>query len=384
MLQKGRHHLKIIHGLIYREGKGFVKETLYTEGNCFSRSASEDTILDAEGCYVIPGLIDIHFHGCAGHDFSDASPEGLAAIAAYQLSQGVTSICPATMTLSSQTLHQICACARDFSKKNPAGSSRFVGINLEGPFICHAKRGAQNPEFIRPADIDLLKELQEQSEGLIKLVTLAPETEGAMEFIRQMKHSDLRDISISIGHTESGYDTAKEAFDCGADHVTHLFNAMPGFSHRSPGVIGAAFDSPGCFVEIICDGVHIAPSVIRAAFAMFGSRRIVLISDSMRATGLSDGSYTLGGLDVEVNGRYAALKDGTLAGSVTNLLDCLRCAVSMGIPLEDAVQCATINPARSIGIDNRHGSLTPGKTADFLLLDKDLHLAAVYKDGYKI
>lgn len=384
MFQKGRNHLKIIHGLIYHEGKGFVKETLYTEGDRFSLSSSEDTVLDAEGCYVIPGLIDIHFHGCMGHDFSDASPEGLTAIAAYQLSIGVTSICPATMTLPAHTLHQICACAKDFSKKNPENSSRLAGINLEGPFISHAKRGAQNPEFIRPADIDLLKELQEQSGGLIKLVTLAPETEGALAFIRQVKDCDLKDISISLGHTESDYDTAKEAFDCGADHVTHLFNAMPGFTHRAPGVIGAAFDSPGCFVEIICDGIHIAPSVIRAAFAMFGSRRIVLISDSMRATGLSDGDYTLGGLDVQVNGRYAALKDGTLAGSVTNLLDCMRCAVSMGIPLEDAVQCATINPARSIGIDNHHGSLTPGKTADFLLLDKDLNLVGIYKDGDKI
>ncbi len=376
--------MKIIHGLIYHEGKGFVRDTLYTEGDCFSQSSSEDTILDAEGCYVIPGLIDIHFHGCAGHDFSDASPEGLAAIAAYQLSSGVTSICPATMTLPANTLRRICECGRDFSRNNSIGGSRFVGINLEGPFISHAKRGAQNPDFICPADAALIKELKEQSGGLIKLVTLAPETAGAMDFIRQVKHSDLRDISISLGHTESDYDTAKEAFDNGADHVTHLFNAMPGFTHRAPGVIGAAFDSPGCYVELICDGIHIAPAAIRASFAMFGSKRIVLISDSMRATGLSDGNYTLGGLDVQVNGRYATLKDGTLAGSVTNLLDCMRCAVSMGISLEDAVQCATINPARAIGIDKHYGSLIPGKAADFLLLDKDLNLIEIYKDGHKI
>lgn len=376
--------MRIIHGLIYHEGKGFVRDTLYTEGDCFSLSSSEDTILDAEGCYVIPGLIDIHFHGCAGHDFSDATPEGLAAIATYELSCGVTSICPATMTLPPHTLRQICACGRDFSTENATDGARLVGINLEGPFISAAKRGAQNPDFIRPADFELLKELQETSGGLVKLVTLAPETTGALEFIRQVKHSDLRDISISLGHTESSYDTTMEAFDCGADHVTHLFNAMPGFSHRAPGVIGAAFDTSGCFVEIICDGIHIAPAVIRAAFAMFGSERIVLISDSMRATGLSDGDYTLGGLDVQVNGRFATLKDGTLAGSVTDLLDCMRCAVSMGIPLETAVQCATINPARSIGIDEHYGSLTPGKTADFMLLDKDLNLMDVYKDGHRI
>ena len=158
---------------------------------------------------------------------------------------------------------------------------------------------------------------------------------------------------------------------------------MPPFTHRAPGVIGAAFDTSDCFVEIICDGIHIAPSVIRAAFAMFGRERVVLISDSMRATGLSDGNYTLGGLNVQVNGALATLEDGTLAGSVTNLIECMRCAVSMGIPLETAVQCATINPARSIHIDNDYGSLEVGKAADFLLLDKNLTLVGVFKDGEK-
>lgn len=376
--------MKIIHGLVFHEEKGFVKETLYTEQGFFALSTSEDTIVDADGCYVIPGLIDIHFHGCAGHDFSDASSEGLAAMAKYQLAQGVTSICPASMTLSPQTLCRICECGRDFSHKDSADLSRLVGINLEGPFISGTKCGAQNPDFVRSADFALLEELQEHAGGLVKLVTLAPETTGAMDFIYQVKHSDLKGISISLGHTDSDYDTAKTALDAGADHITHLFNAMPGFTHRAPGVIGAAFDSPDCFVEIICDGIHIAPPAIRAAFAMFGSRRIILISDSMRATGLSDGSYTLGGLNVQVNGKRATLSDGTLAGSVTNLFHCMKCAVSMGIPLKDAVACATINPARSIGIDSHYGSLTPGKTADFLLIDKNLNLVSVYKNGLNI
>lgn len=376
--------MKIINGLVFHEGKGFIKETLYTEGGRFSLSTTEDTILDAESCYVIPGLIDIHFHGCAGHDFSDASLEGLAAIAKYQLTQGVTSICPASMTLSPETLQSICKCTRGFSWKGNTNGSRLVGINLEGPFISNAKRGAQNPDYIRQADFSLLEQLQECAGGLVKLVTLAPETPGAIDFIRQVKQSELKGISISIGHTQSDYDTAKEAFACGADHVTHLFNAMPPFTHRAPGVIGAAFDSPDCFVEIICDGIHIAPSAIRAAFAMFGSERVVLISDSMRATGLSDGNYTLGGLNVQVNGKHATLEDGTLAGSVTNLLECMRCAVSMGISLENAIQCATINPARAIRIDNDYGSLETGKAADFLLLDKNLTLAGVFIDGEKV
>ena len=371
--------MKIINGLVFRGKHGFAKETLYVENGRFSDSSSDETILDAEGCYVIPGLIDIHFHGCVGHDFSDASLDGLKEMAKYQLTQGVTSICPASMTLDPDTLKAICDCGLAFSKIESPDSSRLVGINLEGPFISYAKRGAQNADYIHQADFALLEELQNHAEGLVKLVTLAPETNGAMDFIRQVKNSDLKDISISIGHTESGYETAMEAFQAGADHVTHLFNAMPAFTHREPGVIGAAFDTKACYSEVICDGIHISPSVIRAAFAMFGDQRIVLISDSMRATGLSDGMYTLGGQEVQVTGNRAVLVDVTLAGSVTPLLDCMRHAVSMGIPLENAVTCATTNPARSIGIENLYGSLDTGKVADFLLLDQNLNLKHVHK-----
>lgn len=380
--------MKIIHGLVFHEKTGFTEDTLYTEQRRFSTSTSDDTVIDAAGCYVIPGLIDIHLHGCMGHDFSDGSLNGLTAMAEYELSCGITSICPASMTLSPDMLKRICDCGRTFASqtssggsRSSSGGSRLVGINLEGPFISYAKCGAQNPDFIRPADVSLLKDLQECAGGLVKLITLAPETQGALDFIRQIKDCDLKNISISLGHTESDYETAKKAFETGADHVTHLFNAMPGFTHRAPGVIGAAFDTPDCFAELICDGIHIAPSAVRAAFALFGDDRIVLISDSMRATGLSDGTYTLGGQDVQVKGRHATLADGTLAGSVTNLFDCMRHAVSMGIPLESAVRCATINPARSIGIDGEYGSLEPGKAADFLLLNQNLELVGIYCNG---
>lgn len=372
--------MKIINGLIFRENHGFVKETLYVENGCFSDHTTDDTLLDAEGSYVIPGLIDIHFHGCVGHDFCDASPEGLAAMAEYQFNHGVTSICPASMTLSTDRLLRICENGHAFSTQNcDSCRSRLVGINLEGPFISYEKRGAQNPEFISSADYETLKSLQDASGGLVKLLTLAPETEGALEFIKEVKSSDLKDISISIGHTTSDYDTALAAFKSGANHVTHLFNAMPGFTHRAPGVIGAAFDTETCYAEMICDGVHIHPSAVRAAFAMFTDDRIVLISDSMMAAGLTDGLYALGGQDVVVKGDKATLKDGTIAGSVTNLASCLRTAVSMGISLSSAVKCATINPARAIGIDKEYGSLDIGKAADFVLLNSDLTIRKVHK-----
>ncbi|MEG0962530.1 MAG: N-acetylglucosamine-6-phosphate deacetylase [Lachnospiraceae bacterium] len=372
--------MKIINGLVFHENEGFKEETLYVEHGRFSDHTTDSKVIDASGAYVIPGLIDIHFHGCVGHDFCDASLEGLTSMAEYELSQGVTSICPASMTLSKDALLEICKNGAAYAAMDSAANrSRLVGINLEGPFISYEKKGAQNPEYIVSTDYNALQEWQNASGDLVKLITIAPETEGAMDFIQKVKSSHLKDISISLGHTTSDYDTAQQAFELGADHVTHLFNAMPSFTHRAPGVIGAAFDAKHCYAEMICDGVHIHPSAIRSAFTLFTGKRIVLISDSMMATGLSDGMYALGGQDVTVKGSHATLADGTLAGSVTNLPNCMRTAVSMGIPLTDAVACTTINPARSIGIDSDFGSLEFGKVADFVLLNSDLTLREVHK-----
>lgn len=195
---------------------------------------------------------------------------------------------------------------------------------------------------------------------------------GAFELIEALKD----ETAISLGHTSADYDTARRALDAGARHITHLFNAMAPFSHREPGLIGAAAEDQNCMAELICDGIHVHASAVRAAFAMFPGR-IVLISDSMRAAGMGDGEYTLGGQRVRVKGKLATLSDGTIAGSVTNLYDCMRTAVSFGIPLEQAVAAATINPAKSIGIDNEAGAIAAGKQADVLLVDRDLRLVRV-------
>ncbi len=213
---------------------------------------------------------------------------------------------------------------------------------------------------------------------MIKLVDLAPETEGAMDFIDQVKD----EVHVSIAHTMADYDTATEAINRGVDHITHLYNAMPPFSHRAPGVIGAARDSE-CYVELICDGVHIHPSCVRATFEMFTDKRIVLISDSMMATGMEDGQYELGGQPVTVVGNLATLTEGgAIAGSATNLMDCMRTVVKeMHIPLESAVRCATLNPAKSIGIDDKYGSLEEGKYANAVVLDKDLNIVSIIQKG---
>lgn len=199
-----------------------------------------------------------------------------------------------------------------------------------------------------------------------------------MEFIRTLKDQ----VVLSLAHTTAGYDIAREAFLAGASHATHLFNAMMPFSHRAPGVVGAAFDDPHCQVELICDGIHLAPAVVRAAFQMFGDDRVILISDSMMATGLTDGDYSLGGQAVKVCGPLATLADGTIAGSATNLMDCLRHVVKdMGIPLGTAVKCAAVNSAKSIGIYDRYGSLVPGKAANVVLLNEELEIQSLVYEG---
>lgn len=372
--------MQIKNALVFTEDFHFAEKDVYIEGERIADSASDSEVIDASGCYLIPGLTDIHFHGCVGHDFSDADFDGLSAMAEYELKNGVTSICPASMTLSEETLVKVCENAKAFHDAwKPGSKARLCGINLEGPFIAMSKKGAQNPKYVTPPNGTMMQHLIDASGGLVKLTTMAPETEGAMDFIKDFS----KKIRISIGHTDCDYDTAREAFLSGASHVTHLFNAMPPFTHRKPALIGAARDTSKVTPEIICDGIHIHPSSVRAAFSMFGEERMILISDSMMATGMQDGDYSLGGLAVKVTGRLATLEDGTIAGSATNLLDCMRTAVQkMEIPIESAVRCATINPAKAIGEDKEYGSITVGKYADMLLLKQDtLELKKVISHG---
>ena len=368
--------MRITGGQVFDLHEGFVRRDVCFDGRLLSSSSADGKTYDASGCYVIPGLTDLHFHGCMGKDFSDADPEGLEIMAKYELSQGVTQICPAGMTLLEEQLTKVCQVAAAHRDANKPGAE-LCGINLEGPFLSTAKKGAQKADWIHAPDVDMFRRLMAASKGLVKLVSIAPEEPGAMEFIEAVEG----EVTVSIAHTTADYDTAMEAFRLGARQVTHLFNAMPPFSHRAPGVVGAALDTPICNVELICDGVHIHPSVVRATFKMFGPKRVILVSDTMRAAGMPDGDYTLGGQPVKVKGKYATLADGTLAGSVTNLMNCMRTTVSFGIPLEDAVWAAAVNPARAIGIFSRMGSLEPGKRANVVVLDQNLELKDVFFRG---
>ena len=375
--------MRITNGRVFDLEQGFAGRDLCTDGALISPASGDDTVLDAKGCYVIPGLVDVHFHGCVGEDFSDATAEGLQKIADFELSQGVTYICPAGMTLPEDQLTAICKNTAAHRKRS-AGGAEVVGAHLEGPFLCMAKKGAQNGDYLHDPDGAMLGRLQEAAEGCVRLVTLAPEQPDSVEFIRAAREMG---IHVSVGHTTAGYETARAAFAAGADHATHLYNAMPPLAHRDPGVIGAAWEVPSVMAELICDGIHIHPAVVRLTFGLFGKERMILISDSLRATGMPDGEYPFGGQMIEVHGNRATIlgHPETLAGSVTSLMGCLRQAVSFGIPIADAVRSCTYNPAKSIGIDDRAGTLDIGKEASIVLLDeKDLSIRAIVFKGQKV
>ncbi len=375
--------MRIINGQVFDLEQGFLSRDVLTDGGQIASASGDDRILDAAGCYVIPGLVDVHFHGCVGEDFSDATPDGLQKIADFELSQGVAYLCPAGMTLPEDQLTAICKNTAAHRAKH-SGGAEVVGAHLEGPFLCMAKKGAQNGDYLHDPDTAMLKRLQAAAEGCVRLVTLAPEQPNSIEFIKAAVEMG---VTVSVGHTTADYNTARAAFEAGASHATHLFNAMPPLAHRDPGVIGAAFDVPHVQPELICDGIHVHGSAVRAAFRLFGKERMILISDSLRATGMPDGEYPFGGQMIEVHGNRATIlgHPETLAGSVTSLMGCLRQAVSFGIPLADAVRACTYNPARSIGIDGRAGTLDVGKEASIVLLDeKDLSIKAIVFKGQKV
>jgi len=370
----------IRNGLVFGADCEFTKADLAFENGIITNIAPAGSLtgdgFDAADAYVLPGFVDIHTHGCANSDFCDADPAGLEKMLAYYGSQGVTSVIPAVMSYSEDVLTGIIHVAVPYFGKKGYGAV-LRGVNMEGPFINPDRRGAHNPDNIIAPDIAMFDRLFEASEGNIRLLDLAPELPGCLELIcHAAKH-----CTISIAHTSADYKTAAAAFDAGASHLTHMFNAMPPFTHRAPGVIGAAFDH-AAYVEIISDGVHLHPSVIRAVFSMFGASRICLVSDSVRAAGMPDGSYELNGQTIVVkNGRSNLANGGAIAGSVVSLPDCVRNAVKFGIPLKDAVRAASLNPTRAVSIDSITGSLEPGKKADIMIWDADLVAIAVFAGG---
>lgn len=350
------------------------------------RPDGPEEILDAEGLYVLPGLTDLHFHGAVGEDVSDGDPDGIARIARHEYEHGVTQICPATMTVSEERILNACRAAAAYRRRqDPAGSdatgsvaadsraARLVGLHLEGPFLSPERAGAQNSRHLRKPDPELIQRCIEASEGLVRTVTIAPELEGSIDCIRQLRDR----IAFSVGHTAADYETAKEAFDAGAVRLTHTCNAMPAFLHRAPGPIAAGWEHENVFAECIGDGIHLHPATVKALFRLFGAERMILISDSIRACGMPDGPSCLGGQPVTKKDGEIRLPNGVLAGSAMNLYDCMVRTIRMGIAPEDAVRAAAYNPAAALEIGDRYGSIAPGKVANLVLARADWSIERV-------
>ena len=346
--------------------------------NVLGESAAD--AVDLGGAYVIPGLIDVHTHGNSGADFSDGKLAGVEAMAQYLARNGVTSFAPASMTLPYETLEKAFSTARAYADNRPADGAALRGIQMEGPFFSEKKKGAQNGAYLRTPDFEAFKKLFDGCGGLVRIVDVAPELEGSVDFIRKAKEL----CTVSIAHTDADYDAARAGIAAGVTHLTHLYNAMPAIHHRKPGVIAAAAEAETVSAELISDGQHVHPASVRLAFRIFGAARMVLISDSLRCCGMPDGEYELGGQQVFLRDGIARLADGTIAGSATNLFECMRRAVSFGIPREDAIRAATYNPARQICCLREVGSIADGKIADFVLCDAQLNRKAVYLAGNKL
>ena len=341
--------------------------------------AAEDAV-DLQGATVIPGLVDVHNHGNSGADFSDGDYDGLCRMAAYLAANGITSFAPASMTLPYDILEKAFATAKQLADTQPAGCARLMGIQMEGPYFSEKKKGAQNGEYLKTPDYEGFKKLYDGCGGLIRIADVAPELPGAEEFIAQARKL----CTVSVAHTDSDYDHAQAAFAAGATHLTHLYNAMPGIHHRNPGVIPAAVENEHVRAELICDGMHVHPASVRLAFSMFGGARMILVSDALRCCGMPDGEYELGGQPVFLSGGVARLADGTLAGSSTNLYDCMRKAMAFGIPEADAVRAASYNPACALGVQDKIGSIATGRLADFIVCIPDYAEKQVYMSGKKL
>lgn len=335
-------------------------------------------VIDANGAYVFPGLVNIHTHGAMGYDTIGCGYEGINEMSKLWAKTGTTSFMP---TMVTALRDDACKAAEDVASaidKGTEGAS-VVGIHMEGPYLSEKYKGAHRPDWLRtPKQFDF-DELQTAAKGNIRLITMAPELDGGIEFIK--KYADK--VKISLGHTAATYDVCKEAFKAGAAHVTHLFNAMPGIHHRDLTLIAAAFESDA-MVELIGDGLHVKKQTAMMAYKLFGDERMVLINDSVNAAGLGDGKYEFGGFNVTVKDGIALQDNGTICGGTASLWDCVKNMISWGVSIQSAVKMATYNPAKAIGLSDKIGSIKEGKDADILIVSNELELCDVFIKGRKI
>ena len=328
--------------------------------------------IDANGNLVIPGLIDLHIHGYGGCDVTDGDDEGIEAIARGILKNGVTSFLPTTMTQSYEVLERAFDSTRRLKNRQNGDSADILGIHAEGPFISMAKKGAQNGDYVRALDADFVI----KHSDIIKLITVAPEADEDFEGIKKIKRESS--VVVSIGHTDADFSTVMGAIEAGATHGTHLFNAMSSATHRSPGTSGALLFSDKVSCELICDGVHVDPAWFNPVHKLKGNK-LCLITDCLRAAGLPDGQYDLGGQVFNLNGIECRLPNGTIAGSVITLNKAVNNLYRSGVALHEAVNCASLNPAKVLGIENERGQIKIGALAHLVIVSEAFDVIKVIK-----
>ncbi len=332
-------------------------------------------IIDAEGCYVAPGLVDVHIHGYLNEDASDGSAEGIRKMAEGVMKNGVTTFLPTTMTVSMPEIETALDVVRSLQEESKTWNGAYLaGVNSEGPFINASKKGAQAAEHIKAPDADWII----ANSDIIKLCTIAPETEGGYEAIRKIRENS--DVHVSVGHTDATFEQAMQAFACGATQVTHLFNAQTPLHHRKPGVVGAGLASDA-YTELIADTFHVHPGLFSLVAKCKGDK-LVLITDCTRAGGMPDGEYSLGGQKTFVKGIQCLLEDGTIAGSVLKLNDAVKNVLAnTDLPIYEVVAAASLNPANAIGMGDTKGSIAPGKDADLIITDMNFDIKKTIMQG---
>ena len=332
-------------------------------------------VIDADGGFVAPGLVDIHIHGYLGEDTSDGSAEGIFKMANGIMKNGVTSFCPTTMTVSMDEINKALDTVRSLKEESWSwDGAEILGVNLEGPFINPKKKGAQAETHIKKPDAKFVL----GNADIISLATMAPEMEGGCEVIKEIR--DNSNVVVSVGHTDASFEETLSGIDAGVTHITHLFNAQTPLHHRNPGVVGAAL-LENVTTELIADTFHVHKGLFELLARVKGDN-LVLITDCTRAGGMPDGEYTLGGQPIFVNGVKCLLEDGTIAGSVLKLNDAVKnFSANTNLPFWKAVSAASLNPARAIGVDDRKGSIEPGKDADIIITDDDFNIVKTIIGG---
>ncbi|AKI50106.1 N-acetylglucosamine-6-phosphate deacetylase [Listeria monocytogenes] len=353
-----------------------IKEVL-PKNKIIAEEYSEEAIFDGNGGLLIPGMIDVHIHGAKNYDMMDGSTESIQAVSMACAETGCTSFLVTSVSSSLEDLIQMIRQTKKVIGKEKG--AKIAGIHLEGPYLNIEKKGMQNPAHLRHPDLKEMKKIFDEADGLIKMVTIAPELPGGIEIIDFLKK---RGVVVAIAHSNATYEEAQDAFEKGASHITHCFNAMPAIHHRAPGLVAAALENDSISVQAIVDGVHLHPGIVRLIHKIKGPDKMVLTTDALQAMGVGDGEYIFGGHQVTVTEGVARLQDGTLASSTVTMNKSLRLSNEFGINLQDTIQMATSTPADILGMKNL-GRIEKGYSADLVLLDKKFEVLSTWINGEK-